>query len=532
MINRFTITFLFLLLFSFTLSAQLVNNGATIIVKNGATLHVDSDVTNTTGTLQLESNATLEVSGDFTSESAATFDADANSLVKFFGSASKNIKSGGDDFGKILMNKDAAIDMSLVDAMDITTNLDFTPANGNKLILGSNKLTLASGATVTNYDATHYVQADGSGTLEKRYAATGTFTFPIGDTDEYSPIDVNVTGGTLGSSAAIAVKVTDAVHPNKYSDADAYITRYWNVDATDITSLAATLTGTYTDADVTGTEANIKGASYISDWDFSNASGDAANNTVTGDISADADFTGMNYYGKLNLTFWLQGPYNSGTSEMKTLLNSNGLLPLTSPYDATTVSAIPNSNIVDWVKIEYTDLNSATKSYSLFVDKTGTLVDTNGVAGKLLKDINSSSDITVLHRNHLGIRTASPQDFATTGEVTYDFTSSASQALSGVQADLGGGEFGMYAGNANGDSSSAGAYKYIRMTGPSSINDYQELISRLGGVYTTIVTSVYDYEDLNMDGNIRMTGPSSINDYSLLLSVLGGVYTTIITRPF
>ncbi len=514
MINRFTITFLFLLLFSFTLSAQLVNNGGIIIVKNGATLHVDSDVTNTTGTLQLEANATLEVSGDFTSESAAIFDADANSLVKFFGSASKNIKSGGDDFGKILMNKDAAVNMALVDAMDITTNLDFTTANGNKLILGANKLTLASGATVTNYDASHYVQADGTGTLEKRYAAAGTFTFPIGDTDDYSPIDVNVTGGTLGTNAAIAVKVTDAVHPNKYSDADAYITRYWNVDATDITSLAATLTGTYTDGDVTGTEANIKGASYTSDWDFSNASGDAANNTVTGDISDDADFTGMNYYGKMaSLKAFLQGPYSGGT--MTTTLNTNNLIPLSTPYTTTyssdeTVTSIP-ANITDWIKIEIRDAGDASsvlKSYSKFIKNDGQIYELDGSSAPKFKDAPTSGYVAVRHRNHLGIRTSSALDFTT--NPSHDFTTASSQAYgTDPMKEVATGVWAMWSGNPNGDD-------MVKYNGSSS--DRVKILIKVGFSTPNNIVSGYFDEDVNMDGDVKYNG-SSNDRVKVLLNV-------------
>ena len=95
-------------------------------------------------------------------------------------------------------------------------------------------------------------------------------------------------------------------------------------------------------------------------------------------------------------------------------------------------------------------------------------------------------------------------------------------ALSGVQKDLTGGKFGMYAGNVNSD-------KTIRTSGPASINDYLKLISLLGNA-STILTNVYTAADINMDGNARASGPATINDYLKLISVLGGL--SIITQPF
>jgi len=443
--------FIFGLMSINVLNAQLVNNGATIIVKDGATLHVDSDVTNTTGTLQLEANATMEVSGDFTSEAAATFDADANSLVKFFGSTFNNIKSGGDDFGKVVMAKDNGFDMSLVDHMEITTNLDFTPSNENKLVIGANNLTLGNSATVTNAGTNRYIQADGVGMVKKNFTGAGSFEFPIGDSDEYSPITSNITSGTFGSSANLAVNVVDTVHSNKYTDAESHITRYWNVVATEITSWAATLTGTYTNADVVGTESLIKGASYTSDWSFANAGADNAANTVTGDISANADFTGTNFYGKMaSLKAFLQGPYSG--SEMTTTLNSSGLLPLTSPYGTgETVGSIPNANITDWIKIEIRDAANASNilnSFSKFIDKSGQIYDLDGSSAPRFKDAPISGYVAVRHRNHLGIRTNSTLDF--TINPSHDFTTASSQAYgTNPMKEVASGVWGMWSGDLN-----------------------------------------------------------------------------------
>ncbi len=514
------------------LNAQLVNNGGTIIVKDGATLHVDADLTNTTGTLQLEANSTLEVSGDFTSEVAASFDADANSLVKFFGSTSKNIKSGGDDFGNVLMAKDDTKDMSLVDDMTVTTNLDFTPANGNKLVIGANDLTFGAIADVTNNGTNRYIQADGAGVVKKNYTANGSFEFPIGDVTNYSPITANVTATAFGGSANLAVNVVDAVHPNKYTDAESYITRYWKAAGTDMNDWTATLTGTYTDADIVGTEANIKGANYIADWSFANAGADNALNIVTADISANSDFTGMNYYGKMaSLKAFLQGAYSG--SEMKTTLttlplgaNDGDHFPDTSPYGTgETVASLP-ADVTDWIKIEMWDAVPATvtKSYSKFVKKNGDIVELDGTTPLKFKDAPSSSYIVLHHRNHLDIRTNATHDLST--NASFDFTTSANQAniydegwSNEPQKDLGSSIYGMWGGNANGNTN-------VRWNGPA--NDKGQLLNTiLSGNTSNVLTSVYSDGDLNFDKKVRWNGPGNDKGY-LLNTVLSGNTSTIL----
>ena len=114
----------------------------------------------------------------------------------------------------------------------------------------------------------------------------------------------------------------------------------------------------------------------------------------------------------------------------------------------------------------------------------------------------------------------------------YDFTSAVNQAVGDQQEELETGVYGVYGGNANGESAVATAYKGIRMTGPSTINDALALLNQLGGIYTATQFDVYETEDLNLDGNVRMTGPSTINDALFLLGVLDGVYTNLIVRAF
>ncbi len=500
-------------LMSFTAFGQLVNDGATITVTSGAVLTVNGNVENNSGTLDLQGTAQLKVANDLLNEAGATLTTASTSTIEMYGSSDGNIKTSGDAIAQLKVNKDANQNVILTDALTLSNTLQLS-ADNNKLILGANDLTLEDGASVTGNSSLRYVQADGMGRFVKKYSTTGTFSYPIGDATNYSPVTIETTAGTFGGSASVAAKVTDADHPNKYSDADAWISRYWTLDVTDITGLAGTTTGTYVDGDINGTETDISGAAYLAgDWSYSGTSSDDAANTVTTDFTDDMDLTGQNIFGKLtSLKAFLQGPYSGGT--MKTDLNSGGHLPLTSPYGTgESVGAIPNADIVDWVKIELRDKNDSTnvlKSYSRFIDKNGQVVSLSGSDTLLLKDAPTTSYISLRHRNHLGIMTPSTLNLIASS-TTYDFTTGSGQAWgTDPMVDLGGGTWGMWMGNANGN----GNVKYN-----GSANDKNKILGKVGLSTPNNIVSGYHDEDINMDGNVKYNG--SKNDKNKVLQAVG-----------
>src|SRR5687768_1099012 len=169
--------------------------------------------------------------------------------------------------------------------------------------------------------------------MQKEVTANATFEFPIGDGTNYSPLS-NVFTGSAYAAANLRARVNDLTHPNNPTDATDYISRYWDINATGITGYSNTMTGTYVPADVTGTAAKVKGAVYDgTEWSYVAAAG--GTNTVTGSTDdVTADFTGANFFGKVNLKLFLAGPMpGSGTPPMTTLLNNSpSLIPLNSPY--------------------------------------------------------------------------------------------------------------------------------------------------------------------------------------------------------
>ena len=180
---------------------------------------------------------------------------------------------------------------SLNRGVDVTGILTLT---SGRLTLGSNSLTLGSSATIGGTpSASSMVVADSTGAMCKAYNATGSFTFPIGDntgTAEYSPTTLNFTAGSF-SSAQACVRVTDAKHPNNTSTTD-YLTRYWTVTQSGISSFSCGATFTYLDADIAGTEGNIwTGKWNGTTWSRLNAA-NTGSNTIGGTATSFSDFTG------------------------------------------------------------------------------------------------------------------------------------------------------------------------------------------------------------------------------------------------
>lgn len=128
--------------------------------------------------------------------------------------------------------------------------------------LNASTFTLNSGTSLSGASASNYFIADHAfgGILRKGYAATGSFTFPIGDktgTMEYSPATFNLTAGTgMNTTSFIGMSVNDSKHPTMNAPTD-FLSRYWAVTKYGtINTPVYTLTGTYLPADVNGTEIN------------------------------------------------------------------------------------------------------------------------------------------------------------------------------------------------------------------------------------------------------------------------------------
>jgi hypothetical protein len=169
----------------------------------------------------------------------------------------------------------------------------------------------------------------------------------------------------------------------------------------------------------------------------------------------------------VNARVFLQGPYSCGG--MSTALNCWGYLPLGQPYsgapwnygDTENVSSgffANHSYIVDWILLELRDGSSPGGSTlgrrAAFIKNNGSIVDIDGSSPVTFAGLSVLANyyLVVRHRNHLSVMSANPiaVNFSS-GRFENDFTTELSKFYRGGAASLGGGVYGMYAGDATAD---------------------------------------------------------------------------------
>jgi hypothetical protein len=201
------------------------------------------------------------------------------------------------------------------------------------------------------------------------------------------------------------------------------------------------------------------------------------------------------------LSAFLQGPFSGGS--MSIALNTNNFIPLLHPYDAApwnytgteSVASIP-ANAVDWVLVELrktTESSSIEERRACFILSDGSIVDLDG-SSPVKFTATSTNDyyIVIRHRNHLAIMSANSVSlsssldgtYLTGGGSEYDFSTAQSQAYGfDAMKDLGGGYYGMYAADGNGDGGIYGE-DYILYQLSQGEEDYRiEDYNMDGGVY-------------------------------------------------
>jgi len=502
----------------------LYNDGAMVKVQAGATLYVQGGIQNTsTGTI--DNDGTIDLEGNFVN--AGTWEPSQPNTLRFSGTGNSDVTSGTAVFQTVEDTKVGG-NVNLLDPMTIGTNLNFNSTGAAKIVTGNFDLKLQSGATVIGYDADEFVATSGTGFVQKDVTANGTFEFPIGETTNYTPITSNYTG-TAYASANIKARVIDATHPDKPADAESFISRYWKVNQTGITNYSDSLTATFIPADLNGTTALIKGATYDgAAWAYSSANNGA--NIVKGRTGvAAADFTGTNFFGKINLKVYLSGglPTNGVPPMNTTLNNAPSLIPLGSPYSVApwnapvvTATTIP-AGTTDWILVETRDpsINIVSQT-SGFLKNDGTIVNYDG-GPLLLKNAPNSAIISIRHRNHLGIRTIAALDLTANPVTSWDFTTGTGQAytnpaIANANMRLQGPSYCLWGGNANVSNVTA----LTRISYIGAANDPQAVLAAMSGNSGIPVLGIYSNADVNMNRNITYIG--ALNDPQFILQNMSG----------
>lgn len=535
---RFFKSLILLLLVGTVSYGQLVNNGGTITIESAATLRVEANLSNNSGST-ITNNGTIEVQNNLTN--AGTITSGSSSKIAFIGSVNSDVTSGGATFRYVEMKKTAQ-NITLLDEMKISNTLDFVNAS-NHVKTGNNNLRLLAGASITNAGSNKYVETNGTGLLIKELTANASKTFEVGDATYYSPVSCAVVGTTYANASVGARSYTTGLTA-KYSETTDYISREWQITATGITGYENTMTGTYVDTDINGTESLIKGAYYTTDWKFDSSTGNAGVNQIGAKTTNNSvKLSGMNFFGKASLKAFLAGAL-SGSNMTKTL-NSGGLIPLATPYtvapfNAPTMTApsIP-AEATDWILVEVRDASNPSTiiaQTSAFILKDGNIVNFDG-ASLRLKNAVANGIIALRHRNHLSIRTSSGMDLV--NPTLKNFSLGIAEAYTNPSITTNdnminkGGIYAMWPGDVNQD----GKVRYLPQAVPPIPADANLILTgALGGVPTTVLNNVYSIYDVDLNKIVRYLPqavppvPADIN--IILTESLNGVPNAMVQRHF
>ncbi|GAB4277888.1 MAG: hypothetical protein Kow0068_01230 [Marinilabiliales bacterium] len=293
---------IFMSLFLISLSGfsqkGVVNNGVKIAISSGAVMKItgsDGNYTNNTsgsthGRIDLDGKIRIE--GDWVNNATSgnvLINVDNDGEVIFQGATTQYIQGNQTEFEKLTLNNASGLTLQ----SSTLVNGDFTFTSG-RINLGSYNLTLGSGSSIVGTPSSSKMfVATGTGQVRKIFSAPGSFTFPVGDmtgTYEYSPITLDFTSGTFGSSAYAGVRLSDAKHPNNNA-LTSFISRYWSVSQSNISGFSCDISATYLTADVNGTESDMFTGKWNSpNWLKLNAV-NTTTNQISGTVTSFGDFT-------------------------------------------------------------------------------------------------------------------------------------------------------------------------------------------------------------------------------------------------
>ena len=252
---------------------SIFNNGVEITIDSSTSFTVSGSFTATNGGM-VRNNGTLEISGDWSNNSSTGLFTDSTGHIAFIGGNAQYI--GGlfpSNFKNLTINKSGGYVILNNNNNTVTGSLELQ--NGY-LILGAYTLIIDSNAIIYgNPGEDSYVKAYGTGMLRKNFSDTGSFEFPVGGTDYYTPFTVYLSDATFSGNDFFAVNVTDGAHfyVNHYD----YLNRYWTLNSGGFADVEYEVEMTYHESDVYGDEAVILCQFYDGDWNLEAITDTAAN---------------------------------------------------------------------------------------------------------------------------------------------------------------------------------------------------------------------------------------------------------------
>jgi hypothetical protein len=177
--------------------------------------------------------------------------------VEYNGTAAQVVKPfGAVAYRNLIINNSSLAGVTFSD--NITVNGTFSLNNGH-VHLSNKNLTLGESAIIGGSpSADAMVVATGSGELRKFFGGTGSFTFPVGDSDglaEYSPVTLEFTSGTF-TSGHVGINLKNESYYPGFTGS--HIKRYWNISSNGISAFNSNIALKYNNDDVIGNESMIR----------------------------------------------------------------------------------------------------------------------------------------------------------------------------------------------------------------------------------------------------------------------------------
>jgi len=531
--KKLTTAFATFLSIGLATQAQLtIQSGATFTMQTGAQVTVQGSVDNA-GSLNNDGN--LRVQGNF-SNTGTYAGVGVTGVLEMYGAGNSDLNAGASTIANLLINKTVAADQVRLTS-SATVSTTFTLTNGVFATgpVANPTFILISPATA-NYSFATGKEIIGS-------VRRTSWTTGVARVFNASNMQVTTNAGTSPS------QITVTMIPNgDPTQAEREVKRRFIFGQTAGTGFTADVRYPYV-----STELNTNTESNLVPWRLTSGEWNARLTPVTRDtVNNFVSTTGITAIELLDewkiadpnytmiVTTYLRGAWNNPTAVMRTLLNSNTLLPLSQPYTAVpysyagseSVSSIPNANIVDWVLVELRKPTGGAPENALpatvigrraaFLLNNGTVVDMDGVTPLSIPISKQGigNFIVVRHRNHLAAMSVSRASNAV-GNFTNNFsllanvyqkpTATSDAVILLAPSGAGSTFYGLWQGDVNGNGSITPqdvTPVSVAIAGPSTGN-----------------TSVYNVRDVNLDRNVTVV------DFSLTNNSVSNLAQTSSGRP-
>jgi hypothetical protein len=490
-------------------TAQLVNDGATIKVQPGAIIFVQGNFENKNSGA-ISNDGKIEVQGNFLN--TATYNsATADDSLILSGAGNITFNSGASILTNLWINKTAATNrVTLTGTSLLSGKLDYDQGLFTTDPI-ANPSYLFSAPTSAIFDFAAGKEIIGN--VRRTGWANGSaivFNQPN--------MQVTTNAGTAPTDVTVTmIPLTESGDP---TDNEREVKRRFNFTQTGGTGFSADVRMPYVAGELnTNTEANlVPWGRFTGVWNgkLTPVTRDVANDWVATTGIPQADF--LNEWKladpryTMNASAFLRGAWNAGPN-MTTALNA--IIPPAQPYNVVPFNyfgtenvATPNANIVDWVLVELrlpsTSLPIDATSLTIvgrkagFLLNNGVIVDLDGVT-PINFDINKQGGafMVVRHRNHLAVMSnlipsnitgSYSNDFRNIVNV-YDNPLASSDPVVLLPSST---NYGLWAGNSNANAAA----------GNNTVNSTDVgVIKAAIGVFL----SGYQFQDVNLSGTINST---------------------------